>query len=331
MRERGDPFDIILNMSRASQNRPGVGVAPSWDADHPGGPVRSESILLPEAPWEASDSILDLPDWVGGWLGENGGECPAGCEHRSVRVENAASMSPSEFESETRRAYRRILEGVAVDRLWRAWNFIPRINDDASESGMARDRYMSFNAGRHHGFFDVHGTGSRYPVASGVGHAGEDLVIHLLHGDDSPRVVNNPRQTRPDHYSHRYGDPPPAFARACLIDLGETDALLVSGTASVVGEASLHEDDFTRQLDETLRNLETVVHRAWPKQGLSVIDDWLVYLPNPRFANQVEDAIRSFTSGLETVVEIRQQPLCRPELLVEIECAAFPPPLRASR
>ena len=331
MRERGDPFDIILTMSQASEDRPGVVAAPSSGVGRKETVARSGLALLPDGPWKATESICDLPAWVGRLLGNGTCDSSIACRHRSIRVEQAALMSPAEFEAETRNAYRKILEGLDVDRLWRAWNFIPRINDDASDGGIARDRYMAFNAGRHHGFADVHGAKAHYPVASGVGHESKDLVIHLLHGDESPRVVNNPRQIKPDDYSHRYGYPPPAFARACLLDLGDTEGLLVSGTASVVGEASLHDDDFTAQLDETLRNLQTIVQRAWPGQDLDAIDDWLVYLPDPRHAEQVREAISSSAPGLETTIAIREQPLCRPELLVEIECAAFQESMGDSR
>lgn len=267
--------------------------------------------------WAASDSLGDLPTWVAGLL-QSGR-----CRHRSVRVDGATRMSPSEFETETRRAYGSLLEGLEPDRLWRAWNFIPRINDDASETSVPRDRYMAFNSGRHHGFADSHGGEARYPVASGVGHAGDDLVIHLLHGEERPMLVDNPRQVPPDEYSSRFGHPPPVFARACRLDLGRSEALLVSGTASVVGEASLHDDDFTAQLEETLRNLEVIVAATWPGRDLSVIGDWLVYLPDAGFALQVERAITALLPADGPVVEVRQQPLCRPELLVEIECAAF--------
>ncbi|MBC02911.1 MAG: hypothetical protein CMJ34_06370 [Phycisphaerae bacterium] len=302
-------------MHRDSEDRPGVVVASSPEAalgsDHSDGG------------WAATGAVSDLPAWAGQLFGDAGETSCITGGHRCVRVRDAASMTPSEFEQETRKAYRTVLDGLDADRLWRAWNFIPRINDDASEGGVDRDRYMSFNAGRHRGFSDVHGSTVRYPVASGVGHAGDDLVIHLLHGEKSPRVVDNPRQIRPDDYSDLYGDPPPAFARACLLEISGADALLVSGTASVVGEASVH-DDFVAQLEETFRNLEVIVERAWPGTDLSVMDDWLIYLPEIRFSERLSDEISALVRDTDAVVEIRQQRLCRPELLVEIECAAFP-------
>lgn len=325
MREPVPAFDIIFMMSRASQDRPAVVTAPAGceglHEDVSCSTIGSESTS--SSPWKASNSIADLPLWVGLMLDDGAEDAAAICRHRSVRVEGAASMPPAEFEERTRDAYRRLLDGVDVDRLWRAWNFIPRINDDATQCELVRDRYMSFNAGRHRGFSDVHGSQVRYPVASGVGHEGDDLVVHLLHGDRPARIVDNPRQIRPDDYSLRFGDPPPAFARACRLELPNVEALLISGTASVVGEDSVHDDDFAAQLEETILNLRTIVELAWPGQDLSAIDDWLVYLPDARFAGRVRDRLSACFPKTNPMVQIREQRLCRPELLVEIECASF--------
>ena len=273
-------------------------------------------------PWTAIGASTDLPAWVDHFL-----ECPdldARFGHRMVRVEDAASMTAARFEAATRDAYRRLLGGLTQDQLLRAWNFIPGINDPADQvtgGGRAnRDRYMVFNAGRYHGFTDSMGSPVTYPAASGVGHAGEDLVVHLLHGPGRPRCIDNPRQVMPDTYSARFGDPPPVFARAATVQAGGREGLLVSGTASVVGEDSAHLEAFAGQLAETLRNLAVVVDAAWPGTRPEDLDDWLVYLPDLRHEEQVLSAI-----GTGPKVVIRRQGLCRPELLVEIECAGFRP------
>ena len=273
-------------------------------------------------PWSAAGAGTDLPAWVGQFL-----DCPEldpRFGHRMVRVQGAASMGAACFEAATRDAYRRLLDGLTQDQLLRAWNFIPGINDPAdratAEVRENRDRYMVFNAGRYHGFTDSMGSPVIYPAASGVGHAGEDLVVHLLHGPGRPRCIDNPRQVMPDAYSSRFGDPPPVFARAATMQVGGREGLLVSGTASVVGEDSAHLEAFDGQLTETLRNLAVVVDAAWPGARPEDLDDWLVYLPDLSHEEQVLSAI-----GAGPRVIIRQQGLCRPELLVEIECAGFRP------
>ena len=281
-------------------------------------PAPSRTTGRPIRDWAAAGALSDLPGWVDELLRRT----PAVASHRMVRVVGAAGLPPAALEEAVRDAYHELLDGLAPGELLRAWNFIPRINDPASRkaigSEFGRDRYMVFNAGRFRGFEAAMGGAVQYPVASGVGHAGEDLIVHLLHGSGERRLVDNPRQVTPDAYSRRYGDPPPVFARAATVRWPEREALLISGTASVVGEESAHEDAFGAQLRETLRNLEVLVERGWPGARLADLQDWLVYLPDHRYESVVRRAI-----GPRPAVVVRRQRLCRPELLVEIECAGF--------
>ena len=301
------------------------------------------------ADWVAIGGPRDLPGWIRGsvgsadadrhWSPETGihaVERTKGTRRlRTVVLADASAMSAEAFEAATRQAYRILLSDVPHGHLLRAWNFIPRINDPADRIGGAAigsevnerpgDRYMVFNAGRFKAFHDVYGTPDWFPVASGVGHAGDDLVLHLLHEDGDPRPVDNPRQVLPVDYSARFGDLPPAFTRAAKVRGVEGASILVSGTASVVGEDSLHSDSFERQLEETLDNLEAVVASCEVDTIPADLEDWLIYLPEPAFAGRVRDAIRRRWPDHRMTLEFRAQRLCRPELLVEIECAGIAP------
>ena len=291
------------------------------------------------ADWVATGEPGDLPAWIRDSVGTSAPlrswsvgpgiravERERGSRRlRSVVLEDAFGMTGETFESRTREAYRGLLSGVPHHHLLRAWNFIPGINDDAgfatAPAGDGGDRYMVFNAGRYKAFRDVHGTPEWFPVASGVGHAGPDLVLHLLHGEGRPRPVDNPRQVMPVDYSSRFGDLPPAFVRAATVTGVENASVLVSGTASVVGEDSLHAGSFARQLEETLDNLETVVASCAPHLVPADLGDWLVYLPDPAHEACVRDAVRRRWPDHRMRIEVRAQRLCRPELMVEIECA----------
>ena len=103
---------------------------------------------------------------------------------------------------------------------------------------------------------------TRVASASGVGHDGQDLVIHCLAADRPGRAVDNPRQIAPYRYSSRYGRLPPCFARATVVHPADRSSLvLVGGTASIVGEASVHLGDLKRQTEETLVNLAVLLER----------------------------------------------------------------------
>jgi hypothetical protein len=293
------------------------------------------------ANWAATGRSTDLPGWLSRCVVAGAPESTdrrldvvlteADCDFgrlRTMVIPGAARLADDAFEDAVRRGYTALLDGLEPTNLLRAWNFIPRIEADAEDG--VRDRYMVFNAGRHHGFDDAFGHLDWFPAASGVGHAGDAMVVHLLHGGAEVEPVDNPRQVPPEAYSARFGHPTPVFARAARVRWHDRDGLLVSGTASVVGEDS-HHDRFEHQLEETLRNLEVVVDRGWSGATPADLDDWLVYLPDPVHADRVRAAIAARWPDRSPTIVCRGQRLCRRELQVEIECAGFRSPKDAER
>jgi chorismate lyase / 3-hydroxybenzoate synthase len=240
-----------------------------------------------------------------------------------ARVRGAESLGRDQFEETTICAYGAIAEELAeapARHPVRFWNLIPRIHR-ACEGGV--DRYMNFNAGRYEAFRRWFGADNldRLPTASGIGHDGDDLIIEVLATDVEGFAVDNPRQIPPVRYSRRYGPRPPCFARATLVR-GRTPRLLVGGTASVVGEISMHDRDLTRQIEETLANLRSLLGSS----GLDLpwkFSDLRVYHPRPDDAGAIAQAVRRGFPG-STRIELTRADLCRRELLVEIEGVAKP-------
>src|SRR5204863_3797675 len=140
--------------------------------------------------------------------------------------------------------------------------------------GPGLSRYMVFNAGRFaalRGAGAAPGTGEDVllPTATGVGHHQRDLLVCCLALASPGKPVENPRQVPAYRYSARYGPLPPCFARAMEVVLpsgvrrtGRTPSLLIGGTASVVGEDSLHAGDLGLQFEETCANLRSLI-AAW--------------------------------------------------------------------
>ncbi len=219
-----------------------------------------------------------------------------------------------------------------VRRPVRFWNHIPGIHHPMGD-GM--DRYMAFNAGRFAGFSRWLGSPSTFPqsvaTASGIGHFGADLIIHVLASRHAGVAVHNPRQTSPMAYSQRFGPRPPCFARATL--LPETGLLLIGGTASIRGEESTHAGDLAGQLQETFANLDALIHHAGEMAGhptptagagagagagLASIHDLRVYHPRREDAPLIRHALAQVIPAA-TSVQFVHADLCRRELLVEIE------------
>jgi len=247
----------------------------------------------------------------------------------SARVIDAAELSGAEFERKTVHAYkliRRALAPLAATVPVRFWNYIPRIHD---AMGDERDRYMVFNAGRFKAFCEWFGgsdqLSGRVATASGVGHAGGDLVIHCLAAEHAGKAIENPRQIPAFRYSKRYGPLPPCFARATVVhDLLQAGAaVLVGGTASIAGERSVHRNQLAGQFAETLNNLSSLVTAAGVSgDPLAAFSEVRIYHPRSRDAATIAKLAAAAFKGAARP-QLMQADLCRSELLVEIEGVAL--------
>lgn len=219
----------------------------------------------------------------------------------------------------------------------RCWNFVPGIQRAA---GVELDRYMIFNAGRYAAYADWYRDAepaAYCAAASAVDVRGGDMVVQVLAAAEPGQALENTRQVPAYRYSTRYGPLPPCFARATLIRDGLRDQLLVSGTASVVGEASQHVRNLEKQLHETFRNLAELVASAMgvdraQDEKLAMDEAGMVkllgryrslrvYVVRKGDMSAIEAAVRRWFAGV-TELTLVPADLCRPELLVEIEGVA---------
>lgn len=258
----------------------------------------------------------------------------------SARVRGAAALSAETFQRRSTAAYHAIadcLRQCRAEHPVRMWNFIPGI---LAPLGSLPHRYMVFNAGRFEAFTDWYGSEGAFDrcmaTASGVGHTGDDLLVHCLAADGPGRPVENPLQTSSYRYSSRYGPRPPCFARATRLSASPSRYpwLLVGGTASVHGEESLHLGDLRAQAEETFQNLAAVVgaglHQEVPArrrserevtEALDRLRFLRVYYVHEEDLPAVAELIAERFPSAEDV-EFLQADLCRPELLIEIEGVA---------
>jgi hypothetical protein len=310
--------------------------------------MRTTAANLIPTPPAAPAPDFSAPPWVLEALDGAPQRMVHECERRQVAVTNAPgyclvsarvfdldSLAPEAVEAETAAAYSAIAEQVdaaAASHPVRFWNYIPNIHRASGRgaSGESLDRYMVFNAGRYAACAGWLGGEDAFPrllaTASGVGHDGTDLVIHALSAATPGVAVENPRQVPAYRYSRRYGPRPPCFARATVLapasDHGRT-RLLVGGTASVRGEASVHIGDLPAQFKETLENLTALV-RAAPGAAatadLASFTDVRIYYVRPVDLPALRTMCdKAFST---TRLEYIRADLCRQDLLVEIEGVA---------
>lgn len=220
-------------------------------------------------------------------------------------------------------AYRALLRFQAQSpyrHVWRLWNFITDINEGEGDA----ERYKLFCLGRARAFAAVHATspGIGYPAASAVGKPPgcRTLQVCWIAGRDAGTALENPRQVSAYDYPRQYGPAAPSFSRALLTP---DPLLLISGTASIVGHASVHPGDVLAQLDETLANLEGLLRHARARTDFgsarlgpeSLVK---VYLRSSIDTAAVESRLRE-RFGQQVPFVILAADICRSELLLEIE------------
>ena len=237
-----------------------------------------------------------------------------------AKIDYARQLSPSDFETSVAAVYQRIhdaLREYVPACPVRFWNWLPGLNEIVDTG---RDRYMVFNKGRHRAMAERHssvGLANALTAASTVGHDGDAFIVDALTSSHAGAPVENPRQRPSYHYSKRYGPLPPCFSRATLLNGDHRRrALLISGTASIVDEQTVHAGDLSGQFDETCANLSSLTSAA----ALSWADicDLRVYYPRERDRKRLDRMIAGRFAP-RTRLELIRATLCRPDLLVEIE------------
>ena len=241
----------------------------------------------------------------------------------------AGAAPASALHQATTRAYRQLcatLDAENYPHLLRVWNYVPDINRNSH----GLERYRQFNSARQHAL-RASGRALRgsVPAASALGSVSDSpLVVYFLAGRTAPVFVENPRQVSAYHYPPQYGSHRPAFSRATLLRQGQSVALFISGTASIVGHRSLHLNDTAAQTRETLANIEALIGEANRiASGAHFRLDALtakVYVRRPGDLPVIRAELAGALGPAARTLYL-QADICRQDLLVEIEATALCP------
>jgi chorismate lyase / 3-hydroxybenzoate synthase len=220
-------------------------------------------------------------------------------------------------------AYRRLMDYTLASgypHLLRTWTYFSAINAGVGEA----ERYKQFCVGRARACSASETLRQSDPAATVIGRVGSASPwLHMiwLAGKRPGRAVDNPRQRQPKLYSAEHGLEPPRFSRGMLISSARGHAILISGTASIVGEASMHPNDLPAQFAEAARNLETVLEQGAYQLGVaanvgtrSVLR---AYVRNEERQFEVAALMQQRFPGASYCVIAGE--VCRAELLVELE------------
>jgi chorismate lyase/3-hydroxybenzoate synthase len=221
-----------------------------------------------------------------------------------------AAESP--FEDLTYRTYTTLLQSLQGYRLLRVWNYVPHINRESH--GM--EHYQQFCMGRARAFEEP---SVALPAASAVGIEENRLSIAFLACRFPVHHFENPEQLPAYQYPRCYGPKSPSFSRAARADGTSASLAYISGTASIKGHASLHPDDFEKQLETTLDNLSLMADKVTDGRSQGpLLSESTLYLRNPSHLEMLLSHLqkRGLCEGEHRVI---LADICRKELLLEIE------------
>ena len=229
------------------------------------------------------------------------------------------------LESCSEHAYDAILNFIKqkeFPHLIRIWNYFPNINQITDN----RERYQSFCVGRYRAFTKLTEFERSLPAATAVGSHGGGLVVYFIATTKAGVQVENPRQISAYHYPKQYSPKSPSFARATLKHWPTVSQFFISGTASIVGHETLHEENVLVQLEEILKNIDALVDTArdthqQPIRDISDLSLMKVYIRNPDHYAMIEEAL-SQRVGKDVDIIYLQGDICRDNLLLEIEAVA---------
>jgi chorismate lyase / 3-hydroxybenzoate synthase len=222
------------------------------------------------------------------------------------------------------------LQAARLPNLVRLWNYLPNINRE--QSGL--ERYRQFNLGRQQAFLDAQRDAfAGAPAACALGTTDDGAFrVRFLASRAAAVPLENPRQVPAWRYPSEFGPRSPTFSRAVLVPSAPGQlSLLISGTASIVGSASVHPGDVLAQTEETLRNLQAVMGAAHERGTARYALDRMTCTVYVRHAGDL-DVVRGCleaTVGVDSIAARRaiyvQADICRGDLLVEIEAHATEP------
>jgi chorismate lyase/3-hydroxybenzoate synthase len=237
----------------------------------------------------------------------------------------AVEADKTPLQQATESAYQQIFALINMlnyPHLFRCWNYMANINDHS----FGLERYRQFNLGRQDAFLaherEVVGN---VPAACALGFKQGPLTIAFLAGQAAPIAIENPRQISAYQYPQQYGPRSPTFARATLVHLKQSEVLFISGTASIVGHATLHATDVVVQTSETMMNIEAVLteaNRVACQSGFSLANlHYRVYVRNLADLKQIQAELTRYIGSPPKAVYL-QADVCRQNLLLEIEATA---------
>ncbi len=261
-------------------------------------------------------------------------------EHKDYKAVHCAGLMGTVEDSITQaserafRTAREILsqEGLAIHHIIRQWNYIEDIAKVKGADNTSQN-YQDFNDVRAHHYAQGNFKYG-YPAATGIGQNTGGVIIGFIALSESEHVKVSPIANPGQIDAHKYSDLvlegsssqkcTPKFERAKLVTIGSRNYMYVSGTASILGEHTMHKGDVENQTLTTIENIKRLFSKEnQEKLGLKFdvskiqFSHLRVYVKNMDDIPAVEKICDRELNCKSSI--FLESDVCREDLLVEIE------------
>ena len=261
-------------------------------------------------------------------------------EHKDYKALHCAGLMGTVEDSisqASERAFKSAIEilaqeGLNIDDIIRQWNYIEDIAivEDVEN---ASQNYQDFNDVRAH-YYDQGNFKSGYPAATGIGQNTGGVIIGFIALSKSDNISVSPIMNPGQVDAHKYSEVvlegnsaekcTPKFERAKLVTIGSRNYIYVSGTASIIGEKTMHVGDVEKQTLTTIENIKRLFSKEnQDKLGLKFDVSEIQFSHLRVYVKKMED-IPAVEKICDAELNCKsslflESDVCREDLLVEIE------------
>jgi hypothetical protein len=261
-------------------------------------------------------------------------------EHKDYKAVHCAGLMGKVEDSITQASERAFksaieiltLEGLSIHNIIRQWNYIENIALVEEGQG-ASQNYQDFNDVRAH-YYGQDDFKFGYPAATGIGQTTGGVIIGFIAISESENITVTPIMNPGQVDAHKYSKVvlegsslekcTPKFERAKLVTIGSRNYIYVSGTASILGEKTMHVGDVGKQTLTTIENIKRLFSNENQELlGLKFDVSGIQFSHLRVYVKKMEDipavekicnAELNYKSSL-----FLESDVCREDLLVEIE------------
>ena len=265
-------------------------------------------------------------------------------DHGDFKVVHATGLMGGQHDSIRESAEKAFLkatailseEGLSIHHIIRQWNYVEDIAR-VEDPDRTLQNYQVFNDVRSR-FYDNGIFKHGYPAATGIGMTTGGVIIGFIAVSDADQVdvkpIRNPRQIDAHRYSKAVlmgkstgimGEKcTPKFERGKMVFLEGKAYMYVSGTASIVGETTLHQGDVKNQTTTTIDNIFELFSRENQASLGLEFDVSRIHFSHLRVYVKHQKDIPAVRSICESRLNCKsslylESDICREDLLVEIE------------